>query len=235
MKARVEGIRAMILKLAMHHDRGLALAGSDDQKAAYHHGQVELLTPLVKAYASDQAFQICANALQVMGGAGYTSDHPIEQYLRDSKVFSIYEGTNHIQAMDLVGRKLGQSGGAHLMQFGADVGAFVDQHREHEVLGEAVKTLGAAQEAIAGTAMTFMGWSQDESKLELIPSVANRFLEMMSELTVGWLLLDQAVIAIDAMAKLSADHPDRHFYAGKKYTALHFARNVLAAESFATT
>ena len=228
MKARVEGIRAMIVKLAVHHDRALSVAGSDDEKARYHNGQVELLTPLVKAYASDQAFQICATAIQVMGGAGYTSDHPIEQYLRDSKVFSIYEGTNHIQAMDLVGRKLGQSGGAHLMEYLGDLGAFVEQHREHPVLAAAVKTLGEAQEAVAATAMGFMGWSQDPAKLELIPSVANRFLEMMSEATVGWLLLDQAVIALDAQAKLSPDHPDRAFYEGKKFAALHFARNALA-------
>lgn len=227
MKSKVEGIRAMILKLAVHHDRALALTGKDDEKAAYHHGQVELLTPLVKAYGSDQAFLICATGIQVLGGAGYTADHPLEQYVRDSKVFSIYEGTNHIQAMDLVGRKLGQAGGAHLMQFAADLSAFVEAHQAHPVLGEAVKKLAEAQEAVTATAMGFMGWSQDPAKAELIPSVANRFLEMMSELTVGWLLLDQAVIALEASAKLAADHPDRAFYEGKKFGALYFARNVL--------
>ena len=78
--------------------------------------------PLLKAYGSDQAFQICATAIQVYGGAGYLKDWPVEQYCRDSKIFSIYEGTNHIQAMDLVGRKLMQRGGANVQAFGKDVG-----------------------------------------------------------------------------------------------------------------
>ncbi|RMH36839.1 MAG: acyl-CoA dehydrogenase, partial [Deltaproteobacteria bacterium] len=113
MKARVEGIRALILKLCAHTDRERLLAGKDDEQAAYHKGQVDLLVPIVKAYSSDQAFRVCETAIQVFGGAGYLRDHPVEQYLRDSKIFSIYEGTNHIQAMDLVGRKLPQRGGAN--------------------------------------------------------------------------------------------------------------------------
>lgn len=226
MKAKVEGIRAMLVKVGLHHDRTLALEGRDDQASAYHKGQVELLTPIVKAYASDQAFLICATAIQVLGGAGYTKDHPIEQYLRDSKVFSIYEGTNHIQAMDLVGRKLAQAGSAHVMQYLADLNAFIEKHREHPVLAAEVNLLARAQEAVAGTVMSFMAWSQGE-RLELIPAVANRFLEMMAELTVGWLLLDQAIIALAAQSGLSPEHPDRHFYEGKKYAAVYFARNVL--------
>src|SRR5260370_37883890 len=111
MKAHVEGIRALIVELASHLDRASQLAGTDDEKAAYHRGQVELLTPLVKSYASDEAFRICGQAIQIYGGAGYLKDHPVEQYCRDSKIFSIYEGTNHIQAMDLVGRKMAQAGG----------------------------------------------------------------------------------------------------------------------------
>ncbi len=84
--------------------------------------------PLVKAYGSDQAFRVCETAIQTYGGAGYTRDYPVEQYCRDAKIFSIYEGTNHIQAMDLVGRKLGQAGGANLQAFLADVAQFVQKH-----------------------------------------------------------------------------------------------------------
>ena len=84
--------------------------GKDEQKVAYHQGQVDLLVPLVKAYGSDQGFRVCETAIQTYGGAGYTRDYPVEQYCRDAKIFSIYEGTNHIQAMDLVGRKLGPGG-----------------------------------------------------------------------------------------------------------------------------
>ena len=226
MKSHVEGIRALIVKLASHGDRARQVAGSDDDKATYHKGQVELLTPLVKAFSSDQAFRICEVAIQTFGGAGYLKDWPIEQYLRDSKIFSIYEGTNHIQAMDLVGRKMGQAGGSHFQAFMADVASFVEAHREDSELGPDVARLGVAQEAVLTSAMNLLGWSQT-GKTHLIPMVANRFLEMMSELAVGWLLLDAAVIAAKAQAKLSPTDPDRTFYEGKRASAKWFARNVL--------
>ncbi|XXF80608.1 acyl-CoA dehydrogenase [Myxococcaceae bacterium GXIMD 01537] len=225
IKSHVEGIRALIIKLAMHTDKAKQLAGKDDDQATYHKGQVELLTPLVKSYASDQSFRLCAQAIQVYGGAGYCQDYPVEQYTRDSKIFSIYEGTNHIQAMDLVGRKMGMAGGAHFQQFMGDVGAFVEAHREHPVLGAEVKMLAAAQEGLMSAAMAVLGWSQDPAKMPLIPLQANRFLQMMSELAVGWLLLDAAVIADKAQA--GAAGPDRDFYEGKKWSALWYARNVL--------
>jgi hypothetical protein len=227
MKAHVEGIRALIIKLAMHTDKARQMAGRDDDQAAYHRGQVEVLTPLVKAYSSDQAFRLCAQAIQVYGGAGYCQDYPVEQYCRDSKIFSIYEGTNHIQAMDLVGRKMGQAGGAHFQQFMGDVGAFIEAHREHATYGAEVKLLAGAQEGLMSAAMALLGWSQDPQKAALIPLSANRFLQMMSEVAVGWLLLDAAIIGEKAKAKLSDTDPDRAFYEGKKWSALWYARNVL--------
>jgi hypothetical protein len=229
MKSRVEGIRALVVKLARHQDASLMYQGKDDAKAAYHSGQVDLLVPLVKAYGSDQAFRICETAIQTYGGAGYTKDYPVEQYCRDSKIFSIYEGTNHIQAMDLVGRKLPQNGGANLQAFLGDVAAFVGANSSHPVIGAWVKELGLAQEALAGTAMRLLSWFQ-AGKMMLVPLAANRFLEMMSEVSVGWLLLEGARVAVDAQAKLpegDAGAKDRAFYDGKKYAAAFFALNVL--------
>lgn len=225
MKARVEGIRALAVKLTMHTDRVNA-AGGNEADRQYHQGQVDLLVPLVKAYGSDQAFQICATAIQVYGGAGFLKDWPVEQYCRDSKIFSIYEGTNHIQALDLVGRKLGQKGGANVQAFAKDVGAFVAANKDHPVFKEQIATLATAMEALTACAMRFLGWFTG-GKMELVPLAANRFLEMMSETTVAWLLLEQGVIAEKAAAALPADHPDKAFYAGKKYAALYFANNVL--------
>jgi hypothetical protein len=227
MKAHVEGVRAMLCKLTMHMDRARALAGKDEEKATYHRGQVDLLTPLLKAYSSEQAWNVCATALQVLGGAGVTRDYPVEQYVRDVKVFTIYEGTSHIQAMDLVGRKLGQAGGAPLAAFMADIGAFVEAHRGHAVLGDSVRLLGQAQLAVGGTAKAYMAWSQS-GKFELVPATANRFLEMMSELTVGWLLLEAAVVAEKAAQGLAGGHPDLGFYEGKRASAVYYARNALA-------
>jgi hypothetical protein len=234
MKSRVEGIRALAVKLARHEDSVRAFRGKDDQKAAYHQGQVDLLVPLVKAYGSDQAFRVCEEAIQTFGGAGYTKDYPVEQYCRDAKIFSVYEGTNHIQAMDLVGRKLGQSGGANLQAFLGDIAAFVAANDKHPVLGPLVKELAGAQEALAGTAMRLLSWFQ-MGKMKMVPLAANTFLEMMSETSVAWLLLDGAVIALDALAKLPAGDEgakDRAFYEGKRHAAVYYARAVLPRVRF---
>jgi hypothetical protein len=229
MKARVEGIRALIVKLARHQDAVTVFQGKDDQKASYHQGQVDLLVPLVKAYGSDQSFRVCETAIQTYGGAGYTKDYPVEQYCRDSKIFSIYEGTNHIQAMDLVGRKLGQAGGKNLQAFLGDVAGFCKANEKHAILGPLVKELEGAHEAVAGSAMRLLSWSH-QGKGSLIPLAANRFLEMMSEVAVAWLLLEGAKIALDKTATLpegDAGAKDRAFYVGKHQAAAYFARSVL--------
>ncbi|MCC6335080.1 MAG: acyl-CoA dehydrogenase [Myxococcales bacterium] len=226
LKAHVEGIRALVVKLAVHRDHYHVLAGRDDDQAAYHQGQVDLLTPLVKAYASEEAWRLCGQAIQIFGGAGFLKDWPVEQYARDSKIFSIYEGTTHIQSMDLVGRKLGQSGGANFTAFIGDINGFVEANKSHPVLGKDVERLSGAAEAFMQVAMGLMGWAQG-GKVELVPLNGNRVLTMMSQLSVAWLLLDAGVKAEAALSKLPAGHADRAFYEGKRYSAQWFARNVL--------
>ncbi len=229
MKARSEGPRALTIKLAYHHDCARALKESDPAKSAYHQGQVDLLVPLVKAYSTDQAFKVCELAIQTYGGAGYVKDYPVEQCARDAKIFSIYEGTNHIQAMDLVGRKLPQHGGANMQAFLGDVAKFIAENDKHERLGPLVKELAAAHEAVAGTAMRLLMWFQS-GKMQMVPLFANRVLEMMSELCCGWLLLDGARIALDALPSVpegDAGAAERAFYEGKVQTATFFAKNVL--------
>ncbi len=226
MKSRVEGVRMLILKLCHHQDSFEAFKGVDDEKAAYHQGQVELLTPIVKAYGSDQSFRVCETAIQTYGGAGYIKDYPVEQYCRDSKIFSIYEGTNHIQAMDLVGRKLGQNGGRHAMEFFGDLMKFVAENSDHAELGAEVRALGAAAEALQGATMKLQGWFMS-GQVSLVPLASTRFLEMMAVTTVSWLLLDAARVALAALPNVAEGHPDRAFYEGKKYAALYYARNVL--------
>ena len=226
MKSRVEGIRALAVKLTHHTDSWMATQKTDEKKAAYHMGQVDLLVPLLKAYGTDQGFRICETAIQTYGGVGYTKDFPVEQYCRDAKIFSIYEGTNHIQAMDLVGRKLGQAGGANLQAYLGDIAAFVAKHGADPVLGGAVKTLSLAQEALSGSAMRLLMWFQT-GNVGLVPLHANRFLEMMAETTVAWLLLEGAAIALEKKKSVAAGHPDAAFYEGKVAAALFYARNVL--------
>jgi hypothetical protein len=223
MKSRVEGIRGLIVKLGLHRDRELAARAAGDEEAAEHHlGQVDLLVPVVKYYASDQGFQVTVLAIQCLGGAGYIKDHPVEQYCRDSKIFSIYEGTNHIQALDLVGRKLGQRGGANFQAFVADVRKFAAEHRTNDVLAPAAERLAAAADALTEAAMRILGWFQ-AGKNELIGLYANRFLEMMARTTVSWVLLQGAAVAERAARELPADHPDRAFYLGKFHAAMHYS------------
>jgi len=226
MKARVEGIRALVMKLSSHGDRLKATQGKDDESEAYHKGQVDLLTPLVKAYGTDAAFEVSSRAIQVYGGHGFLKDHPVEQYCRDAKIFQIYEGTNFIQSMDLVSRKLGQAGGANTQAFLMDIQNFITENKDTPELAEGIGHLQAAHEAVAASVMQFIGWFKG-GKLEHIPLGAEDFLTIMSELAVGWLLLDQASIALQKLPETSETHPDHAFYTGKKFAAQYFANNVL--------
>jgi len=231
MKSRVEGMRLLGLSLNMHLDCADALAKSDPDRAAYHRGQVDLLVPLFKAYATDQGFQVAATAIQAYGGAGYLQDHPAEQYCRDAKIFSIYEGTNHIQAMDLVGRKLRQQGGKPALDFLGDIQRFVEKHKAHPKLGAGIEELRKAHEAAGKIISTLMSWAGG-GKLEMTSLAANRVLEALAELCVAWLLLEGAVIADGKLAEVAAGKPDHAFYTGKLHAALFFALNVLPGVAF---
>lgn len=222
MKAKVYGLRAMIAKAGYHEDARSMNTSEAAQR--YHQGQIELLTPLIKAYGSDQAFRIAEQAIQIHGGSGYTQDYPVEQACRDSKVFAIYEGTNHIQALDLVGRKLGQDGGAHAAAFFNDVTKFVTEHSAHPRFSGAVAELGKAVHAVATLAEQLGKWGKTADVVR-VPMVANGFLELLSEVCVGWLLLDASTIAAEKIG--SSDTSERSFYAGKVAAAEYFASWIL--------
>jgi hypothetical protein len=130
--------------------------------------------------------------------------------------------------MDLVGRKLGQAGGANLQAYLTDVGRFAQKHQGDAVLGPAVKSLALAAEALGGTAMRLLTWFQT-GNIAMVPLHANRFLEMMSETTVAWMLLEGAAIGQENKKSkgLAAGHPEAAFYDGKVAAALYYARNVL--------
>lgn len=231
MKSRVEGMRLLGLSLTMHVDRAEALKASDPDRAAYHRGQVDLLVPLFKAYATDQGFQVAATAIQTYGGAGFLKDHPAEQYCRDAKIFSIYEGTNHIQAMDLVGRKLRQQGGKPALDFLSDIQRFIDKNASSAVLKPGIAELRKAHEATGKILGVLMTWGAG-AKLELTALAANRVLEALAELSVGFLLLEGAVIAEARLKEVQEGKPDHAFYTGKLHAALYYALNVLPGVAF---
>ncbi|MDH4226074.1 MAG: acyl-CoA dehydrogenase, partial [Deltaproteobacteria bacterium] len=192
MKCQVEGCRALMYFAQRLMDQATVEAVSDKPKAQTTMDYFALFIPLVKAHLSDVAVQVTSTAMQVYGGAGYTNDYPAEQYLRDARIFPIYEGTNGIQAMDLVGRKLAHNGGAEVARFSKEVAGFATQ----------LKTVGGYDAEAALLEKSLAGFNQamgefmnflTADKMELIPLSGTRFLEVMSRVTIAWLLLQGAL------------------------------------------
>ncbi len=139
MKAMVDGMRSMIYTGAYWAELALELPGGTE-KGRYQ-DLVDFTTPIIKAYCSDMGFRVCETAIQCLGGYGFCKDYPLEQYLRDAKIMSLYEGTNGVQSMDLMGRKMTIRDGAPFNAFKTEIDAFCEKHREHPELGDRVRAL----------------------------------------------------------------------------------------------
>jgi hypothetical protein len=228
MKSKIEGMRALAVYLSVHQDKAVALEAKGDYDAAvYHQGQVDLLTPIVKAYCSDQGFRVCETAVQVYGGAGYVQDNPVEQYLRDAKIFSIYEGTNHIQALDLVVRKLRNRDGKDLNDFVEGLTEFVVKHADDPACGEEINLLAEAGREIQEAGTTIIQYMMT-GKLDQLTLCASPFLEAMSHVTVAYLLLDGAMVAEKARTQDEDQSQEEFdFYAGKVMAAKFYVNFVL--------
>ena len=148
MKSHVEGMRSFVYYVATLFDR-LETATSEEEKSLYQ-GLADLLTPLVKAYCAQRGFDVCIQAMQVYGGYGYTREYPIEQLARDCKIASIYEGTDGIQAMDLLGRKLGMDEGKVFMGFVGEIQKTIARAREAQGLEAARRQTGKGLEPVGG-------------------------------------------------------------------------------------
>jgi alkylation response protein AidB-like acyl-CoA dehydrogenase len=231
MKSKVEGSRALLCKVALHHSYSHEplLSKTDKALVKRHDGLYKLLTPIVKAYISDQAWRVCELAIQVMGGHGFIRDYPLEQYARDVKILSLWEGTNYMQAADLVRDKIAMGRGSMLVRwFVEDITAFLDAQSaivglegELDILRSALAGMGEAIDLLGG-------WTR-EKRLDLVFGYATRILELVSEVALSWMLLEAACIA---KAKLDCDGltPDeRLFYEGKVLSARYFVRNHLVA------
>jgi len=228
MKAKIEGMRTLAIKLALHQDMALAMAKKDAGIAARHQGQVDLLTPIVKAYCADQSFRVAEMAIQTYGGAGYVQDNPVEQYCRDAKIFSIYEGTNHIQAMDLIARKLQANGGEDFRIFLEGIDTFVAEHSTQPGIGHEIAALGQATDALKRGAASLMEYFM-AGQVDQVLLHANQFLEMMAEVTIAHLLLEAALIAEHEReaAHDEESQEEYDFYIGKVMAAKFFVANVL--------
>jgi len=127
MKSVTEGMRALLFKTYFLLD--VSLFGSDEEEKEKSKGLVEIFVPLCKAYCSDMAYQLCRDAIQIYGGYGYSREYPVEQYARDSKILSLWEGTNYIQSLDLVGRKLRMAKGQIFAGWINDILKFVEDNK----------------------------------------------------------------------------------------------------------
>lgn len=235
MKSHVEAMRALIYFSGICRDRGEISA--DPKGKAKWTSLLEVLTPVCKAYCSDMAFRICETAVQIYGGYGYCSEYPVEQVLRDEKIGSIYEGSNGIQALDLVGRKLGMKGGAYFMELITEMNKVLGRYKE--CCPDIVEDVYGAVEALVSTVWHF-GQCGKEGKFTIPIVNAYPFLMMMGKAVSAWLLFWQAGIATEKLAAMGVDFSNRKalkprcredgevaFYAGKIAGAAYFIRKML--------
>lgn len=199
-------VRRMLLNIKSTTEamRGLGVWIGIEHEISHHHADeamrqesddlVALLTPLIKSYGSERGFQNISEAMQVCGGAGYTADWDIEQYLRDERIAMIYEGTNHIQALDLIGRKLPMKNGRLLMTFQKRVQACLDECSEIDELAELIgpfqKAVGRLMQATQTVA------SQGMKDPEMAASVASNYLNLFSLVSLGFIWLELAKHAV---------------------------------------
>ncbi len=223
LKSLTEGMRALVYKTYLMEDLSRNCPDPDRRRKAK--GRLELFTPLVKAYCSDRIFEMGRDGIQALGGYGFTKEYPIEQYTRDCKILSIWDGTNFIQSADLVGRKLNMGGGAVFQAWAEDVSAFIKDHEKDRTFGKELEILKEALEAVVGLVMDY-GRYFGEGKLDLIPLTSTRFLDCMSEVAVAHLLLEQGMIAQTRLEGGDAG-ADADFYRGKVAAVHYYCRNFL--------
>ena len=224
LKAGTEAIRAMIGKLMYFIDT--AQHDPDEASRKLAEQRIELLTPLIKAYPSDFGYLLIRDAIQILAGVGFCSEFPVEQYARDIKIVSIWEGTSYIQSLDLVGRKIGAEGGSVFRDWVQEIMTFTGDLKEDKDFGADSKLLFKAAQATGDFAMKYMQYFQ-EGRLSLIPLSSTRFLESFAETAMAHIMLEQGLIAREKLSGVEAGSADGIFYRGKIETAKYFCRNIL--------
>jgi alkylation response protein AidB-like acyl-CoA dehydrogenase len=229
-KAYAEGMRALVLYAASIQDalQAAAAQGRTDEALASLN---DLLLPVVKGVGSERSYEMLTLSLQTLGGSGFLQDYPIEQYIRDAKIDSLYEGTTGIQSLDLFFRKIVRDNGKALgallgtiREFAAAEGGNGRLKAERAALAEAAGHVEAMAGAMAGF---LMGSAEQPADVYKVGLNTTRLLMALGDLVIGWLLLTHAEIAQHRLDEIDAGHPDRDFYAGKLGAARFFAATVL--------
>jgi hypothetical protein len=220
-KAWSEGMRGLYMYVSSIQDQVEMAGGHGSPEAKGLDRYNDLLLPLVKGFCSDKGYEVLAHALQSYGGSGYCQDYPIEQYIRDQKIDSLYEGTTHIQALDFFFRKVAKDGGATFRTLLGNV---------RESTTEGHKDLAPAREALARALgeveRIFMGMmGKVGESLYHVGLQGNRILFAVGKLVVGWRLVVHAELAAERVE--SAGGADAAFYAGKVASARFYCAEVL--------
>ncbi|OBA66420.1 butyryl-CoA dehydrogenase [Nocardia sp. 852002-20019_SCH5090214] len=233
-KSYAEGMRSLVLYTASWQDE-IALAAAAGEDTALAEAVNDLLLPVVKGYGSERSWTVLGTeCLQTFGGSGYLQDYPLEQYVRDAKIDTVYEGTTAIQAQDLFFRKIARNSGVafgHLAQemssFADDPAAGAELAFERDLLLEAVGAVAAVVEKMTADLLAANPKAGGaESEIYKVGLNATRLLYILGDVLVAWLLLRGAVIALRAL-EAGAPAEDAAFYEGKVAAARFFARNVL--------
>lgn len=222
MKAYVEGMRSLIYYTALCGDR--AAVATDEAERQRYQGLVELLTPVAKGYVTDRAFEVCSHGVQVFGGYGYIREFPQEQLLRDCRITMIYEGTNGIQAMDLLGRKLGMNKGKPVMNLLGEMQQTIDRAKAAAAAQPLVSPFQTAINKLAEVGM-HMGAMAMSPQVRGAFAFAHPFLEVTGDVIMAWMLLWRATIAAEKIE--TARKKDKVFYEGQLKTAEYFITCVL--------
>jgi alkylation response protein AidB-like acyl-CoA dehydrogenase len=224
-KAYAEGLRAVYTYTATFQDQ--IRRGGDTALAEKVN---DLLLPIVKGVGSERASEMLLLSLQTLGGSGYLQDYPIEQYIRDAKIDSLYEGTTAIQSLDFLFRKIVRDNGQALAHVAGEIQAFLENETGNGRLKEERALLGKALGDVQGMLGALTGFlyssAKDQANLYKVGQHTVRLLMAVGDLLVGWLLLRQADVAQTALAGEGAEK-DKAFYEGKVGAASFFAKTVL--------
>jgi len=222
-KSMAEGMRALCCYCAHLEDlETIAKMKADEKEAKELHQISDLLLPLIKGYNSERAYEVLATSLQCYGGSGYLKDYPIEQYIRDQKIDSLYEGTTHIQALDLIFRKVAKNGAATLQKIFEEIKTTYSKKDEATLSSEYQALEKALKEA--ETILMIMMGKMGESFYH-VGLQGNRILLGIAELVIGWLLVKQAEVAIKNLQKAALE--DKAFYEGKIAAAKFYCQQTL--------
>ncbi|MGB8387784.1 acyl-CoA dehydrogenase [Mycobacterium sp.] len=228
-KAYAEGLRALYLYTATFQDAAVAAAvhGVDANLAVKIN---DLMLPVVKGVGSEQAYAKLTESLQTFGGSGFLQDYPIEQYIRDAKIDSLYEGTTAIQAQDFFFRKIIRDKGVALGHVAGQIQEFVDSEAGNGRLKSERELLATALADVQAMAATLTGYlmaaQEDVTSLYKVGLGSVRFLMSVGDLVISWLLQRQAAVAVQAL-DAGASGAERSFYEGKVAVASFFAKNFL--------